>query len=1149
MAKLELFLLGRPQVYVDGQAVNGFNTRKDQALLAYLAATGSTHSRETLAGLLWSELPEEKARRNLRHALSHLQKVIGPDWLTTEHGVALTQDQPWSVDVQLLRSALTLLARRPAERQTVDSLARVLSLYRGEFLQGFHVQEAVHFEEWLLAQREELRLLSLHGLETLGEHCLAQGAYAPGLTATHRLLQLEPWLESAHCLQMKLLAQSGRCADALAQYEKCCQILAAELDVAPLPETTLLYQQIQAGNYTPVAARRHPAPSIAAAPVLLLPNGVIAGKPAVPTNLLTPLAGFVGRQAELVFISRRLAAADCRLLTIVGPGGMGKTSLAQAAAQQILQANPADFPDGIYFVSLLDIGAADERQPAQPRADEPAVGEAILRVIAAQIGYKLEPGVAPAVQLQAYLRSQRLLLILDNFEHLVAGTAAVIALLTQAPHLKALLTSRARLNVRGESVLTLHPLSLPPAPSPADVAAAYIDPTHTIQAATWQASEAIAMFVQRAQQVDPTFVINAETIGPVGQICQLVGGLPLGIELATSMLPLLSCRALAAALAKSLDILAAETRDLPPAQRTLTAVFEHSWRLLPSEGQQLLAKLALFPGSFSRAATAHIAGATDSLLRRLLDQSLLSKVGDDRYLMHRTVHAFAQQKLQQWPEQRATLQVHYAHYYLELLACLEEEQNEAAYESATAQIQIELDNVRTAWSWSVDQGNLALLALSVGSLQDFYQMAGIYQEALRLLEAALPVVRQAVALAPTAPQAPRLLARLLCYTAQFYRLCAESSELRKAEAWTKEALDLGCRLAEPALQALAYHELARQAQAHYDSATMCLLAEQACTHAYQANLPQLIAESENDWGIALSLATHPLAGIQHFHTALAWLRQRPNRMLEVRIVSNLALFYLAGHEYQATYDCLQQRTLQSLFEDWIHCGDLLMVFGAYDEAQAEYAQGLVFAQTRHAPYWESWLHASMGRLHRLRGEPAAAQTACRLALQMAQSAGNHFIIQWTLILLGHTLADLGDQEAAASYYQEAITRHNGMSWFSCPTDAHAGLAALRLAQNDVRRAVTQVDAALFALAQHGLAAAREPFLVYWTCVRVLKAAGDPRAQTVLTTAYEMLQKVAQQLVDPRLRRSFLANVVVNRQIMDAAQAAGLGPVPIIENLG
>ncbi|MCX6046368.1 MAG: BTAD domain-containing putative transcriptional regulator, partial [Chloroflexi bacterium] len=753
MAKLEIFLLGTPQIYVDGVEVTAFNTRKDRALLAYLAVTGTLHSRETLAGLLWSELPEASARRNLRHTLSHLQKVIGPPWLTVARGVALTKEHPWSVDVQTLRTTVESLisgqsvATSGNDPETIERLNRVLDLYRGEFLQGFYLQHAEHFEEWVLAQREASRLLALQGLEALVERCLLQGAYGVGLTATRRLLQLEPWSEPAHCLQMQLLAQSGRRADALAQYERCRQVLAAELRIEPLPTTTALYHQIQTGHYTWLGARRPAAVVVASSPEPQLGREAGAIRPVTPNNLLTPLAEFIGRQTELDFIQQRLGTSDCRLLTIVGPGGMGKTSLAHAAAQAILHTQSTTFPNGIYFVALAGLDL-DKHQ---------AAGGWLVTTIAKCIGCELTAGLSPQVQLQHYLRQRRLLLILDNFEHVLAATATVLALLTQAPALTVLITSRTRLNVRGETVLTLAKLSLP---SPT---------TLVTQPQGWPTSEAVAMFVQRAQFLDPNFTLNATNLEAVLSICRLVDGLPLGIELATSMLPMLSCAELAQKLRQSLDFLEADMHDLPVEQRTLRAVFERSWGLLALPEQTLLAKVAIFPATFHWAAAQVIAEATLPVLTRLIDQSLVTTTPDGRYTLHPSVHAFALEKLAQTPVQGEALRRRYAHFYLDFLAQKEWDLKGAASAVVTAQIYLELDHLRLAWRLAINDWLPTALLPSLHLFFFIFELQGLLAEGVEWAESSLQhcVARREAPGQADAPQLDLLIGSLQIYVGWF----------------------------------------------------------------------------------------------------------------------------------------------------------------------------------------------------------------------------------------------------------------------------------------------------------------------------------------------------------------------------------------------
>ena len=1130
---IEIRLFGHPALYKQGQQIDLNLPHKALALLYYLAMARQVVGRDTLAMLLWATVPLPAARHSLRNMLSQLRAVAGDLLEINLQTVALAATPRQQVDAVVFQQNLAAIQQSASPDLAVWQAT--LDLYRGDFLAGFYVHQSQPFEDWTTQCRESLRQQFLTNLLALSDAYAASGAIGLALACLDRLLAIEPENEAAYSQQIQLLLRLGRRTEALQCYERYRKMLMAEFNLQPAPALTALLSEwrFQSSEASIVAqanavVEMKPTGTSDDAP----PHRSVPYSPPIPNNLNYPLSAFVGRSQEMAYLAQRLADPTCRLVTIIGPGGMGKTSLTLEFGQRLLVVQESNFADGIFFVPLADIRAEDEAQDEQTLVDDTVSGEAILHAIAGQIGYKLEAGDSIALQIQNYLGSRQALLILDNFEHLVAGTDAVVTLLNKAPRIKMLITSRARLNVRGESVLTLDKLSLPAVPY-------HADPARALQADGWQTSEAITMFVRRAQQIDPAFTINAETLAAVEKICHLVEGLPLGIELATSMLPLLSCSALALVLAKSLDVLASDARDLPREQRTLGAVFERSWRLLPSQGQQLLAKLAIFPGSFRRDAAEQIAGASSLLLRRLFDQSLLRKVDDDRYAMHRTVHAFAQQKLQQLPAQIEQCQVHYAHFYLKLLAQLEQAQTEAAYANVTGQIEADADNVRAAWRWSVEMGDLPLLELSVGSLQDFYQTVGLYPEAIQLLEGAVAKVRHAVAMNPDDRQARRLLALFFCYTAQFYRLYPRSGELDKGEAWANEAIALGQSLSDPALQGLAYHELARIAQARYDFAAMHSLSEQACRYGRLTNLPQLNAESLNDLGIALCIYTHPLAGVQYFHEALDCLQQRPKLTLEVRIVSNLGLFYLGSHHYQSAYRYLHQRRTQPLFEDWVHKGDLLMALGNYSGAQQEFAQGLALAQTRQMPYWECWLHASSGRLQRLLGDATSAQAVCRMAHQMAQSAGNQFVAQWSLINVGHALAALGENVAAATCYQQAIAASKGGNWFYAPTDAHAGLAALCLSQNDVAAAIPHVEAALSFLTKYGLAAAREPFVVYWSCVRVLDAAGDPRAQEILATAYQIVGETADQVEDKGLQRSFLENVAANRNLIAAAQAAGI----------
>lgn len=1129
---LDLQLLGPAQFHLQGQCLTDHLSGRPLALVSYLVVTGLPHTRDVLADLLWTDLDNQQARNNLRYLLPELRKLFGDYLIVTTQSISFNRKQPYSLDIEVLRATVT------AHPGTVNSqrLQAAVDLYRGEFLAGLSVRHAPVFEEWVTMQRTHMRQLLLQGLYTLAECYMAERNHTLGLSTIQRLLYLDSWHEAGHRLQMQFLAASGQRSAAIEHYHDLCQKLDRELGIEPATETHQLYTQLSRGELlnqktdTPTFSLGVLAPSVAAA----------VDKPAIKHNLPGQLTSFVGRQEEIAELRASLLTTNNRLMTLIGEGGVGKTRLALTVAQSIVDSpllsenktgpevnqrvqpeasypNPK-FPDGVWFVSLAGI-TMDGNYSDQ-----------LTAAVAQAIGLQFSGHQVLLKQLLTYLRPKALLLLFDNAEHLLPTfNDFLVQLLQNCPKVMSLVTSRHVLNLQAEYVWRVAGLPVPP---PDEVA--------RLSLAKVQTYSSVALFIERANRINRNFQLVQENQATISAICHLLAGIPLALELAAALTKRYTCNELYLTLQHNTAVLTSNFADLAPRHRSIGAVLDYSWQFLTAEQAYTLAACAVFTGGFTRMAAIHILETTPTVLTSLVDQSLL-QVNDERFTLHELVRQYAATQLAQTAERHCHILARHAAYYMGLLNELET----ALLGDVEAQsiVQVELDNIRAAWRWSIDQGNLALVALGLESLQSFYRLAGLYREAIYLLEMAITAVRKALTTDPTDQHSP-LLARLLCHTAQFYR---RAGGVETGEALAQEALQLGHQLADAALLGYAYHELARLAQVRSDFLTMHQLADLGCTQARQAGLPQLVAECLNDLGVAVSSCMHPLTAIPHFYEAQQCLQGGANRYLEGRILGNLGFFHLSCHEYHLAHRYLQQaRALQERLHDresnmitQLFMGDLATAFGLYEQARHAYEQVLVSMQTIHNPYWKSWLYASYSHLYYLLGDLITAQETYAQTRQIMQQSRSHIEEQWLFIGLGHTLAARQDWEAARDYYTQAIERHREANWVYRTADAQAGMAALLLAQNEVAAALPYSEAALAIVARQGLAAAKEPFRVYWTGVCVLNANHDPRAVDVLRTASHLLQATATKLEDKSLRHAFLERVEINRQLYAAGQAAGM----------
>jgi predicted ATPase/transcriptional regulator with XRE-family HTH domain len=418
----------------------------------------------------------------------------------------------------------------------------------------------------------------------------------------------------------------------------------------------------------------------------------------VHPSLPVPLTSLVGREHELRMIIQQIQDPACRLLTLTGPGGVGKTRLALEVAHQLRETSE----DGTCFVSLSGTSTS----------------ELIIPAIADVLGLSFSGAAELKAQLFHFLRERRFLLILDNLEHLLDGIELLDQLLETAPGVKLIATSREPLNLRAEWVFAVQGL---PVPSGGELT-------------TIESNSAAALFLQRARQVKLSFTPSTEDLAAIARICELVEGLPLGLELAASWVNTLACSEIANEIERGLGFLSTTRRDIPERHRSLLAVFEHSWNLLSAEEQAVLKNLSVFQGGFRREAAEQVAGASLPLLSSLMTKSLLGRNRFGRYSQHELVRQFAGLRLHQDLRSENAARDRHTRHCLALWGEFEHQLKGSQQRELMPELVAEIDNFRAAWDWAFQRGQFELLGSSLRTLLLVYDLRGWYAEGIERVE-------------------------------------------------------------------------------------------------------------------------------------------------------------------------------------------------------------------------------------------------------------------------------------------------------------------------------------------------------------------------------------------------------------------------------
>jgi predicted ATPase len=777
-----------------------FTRPKPLLLLTYVALEGP-QVRRHIAELFWPEARD--SMKSLTVALTRLRQ--GAPGVIETDGKRL-----WSYIPVDVKDLLNLLDK--------GEVMAALELYQAPFLEGIYLSNwSSELEEWVCRTREFLSRYLSRSLLNCAESAAARGQYTTATACAEAICDvadtsvLEP--EELKRLHTLLAATDNPHATMIAEESRDFGlILSSDSEVAK--------------------ARLH--------------GHLSKGALGIPSNLPTARTTFIGRDSELVRITKLLSQPEYRLVTLLGSAGVGKTRLALQLAHQLHLSER--FKGGVYWVALEAL-FSPERIPV-------AIAEALnLESLSADAAFE---------HLSSAIGSQEILIFLDNAEHLTDGASHLSDLIARCPNLTLLVTSRERLNIAEEYAVRITGLSFPANNLTLDKANHF---------------SAVNLFVKRGKAARPDFELRENNLADIVRICHLVDGLPLGLELAAAWLRMMPPAGIADEISRHLDFLTTHLRDTPDRHRSIQSAYEHSWAGLNDRERAALRRLAVFKGGFRREAASEVAGASITILASLLDKSLLRVGISGRYDQHPLLYQFTREKLAQYPDELAAVSDAHARHFLGFVEGLRPgllRPAETGEQRALRALALEHENLRAALTWST-QHNKPLALQLTSALQSYWEMCGNLSEACSWFGRALKGASEEI---PAALRTRAFLAH-----GRFLLLCGEQEQ-------AAEAFQTALVLAQQARRlrdiAEASNHLGLLALEHGEVARAKSFCEKSLKVHHQLNNQRGIAVTHNNLGNIARAARSWAEAEGHYSESLVLNRRLGIKRSEAIVLANLS---------------------------------------------------------------------------------------------------------------------------------------------------------------------------------------------------------------------------------------------------------------------